>query len=189
MTWPDSLFRDTNCNPKKQKPQIGAELVEETVPIVVFEQNKTMDLGVTLALSDRSSTCVNCPCSEGSETTTPTKPDISSHRGPILSAYGAAATGFQIRKVVSWNPRKRTYRSSAPSAWMGKKARGSCGDEDTFRIGHGNSTTPSSPRRAFLVLEGKGWQWRPGSSRFRGGGRAGKWRRRGEEVRVGSVFL
>jgi hypothetical protein len=41
------------------------------------------------------------------------------------------------------------------------------------------------------VLEEEGWQWRPGrSSRFRGGGRAGKgkWRRRGGEVRVGSLF-
>ena len=49
------------------------------------------DSDVTLALSDRSSTCVNCPCSEGSDTTTPTNPDISAGHGPIPPAPEAAA--------------------------------------------------------------------------------------------------
>jgi hypothetical protein len=77
-----------------------------------------MDLGVTLALSDRSSTCVNCPCSEGSETTTPTKPDISSRHGPILPAYGAAAAKISDQEGRELEPRKIADRSRAQSAWM-----------------------------------------------------------------------
>lgn len=121
---------------------------------------------VTFALSDRSSTCVNWPCSEGSDTTTPTNPDISARHGPAPPAPAAAAAG-EKNPDQKTEPAKITRgRDRADGAALGVR-RG----EIPFELVHGKA--PSGSARFPCARRKR----RAMASRFRGGRGAevGKW--------------
>jgi hypothetical protein len=128
---------------------------------------------------------VNCPCSEGSDTTTPTNPDIPAGHGAIPRAPEAAARRIQIRAVTrpgcNGAPEKRRSEEMArPDEETARRG-------DAFRIGDGNPSP--SLARGFLALDGKGEQWRPGLQISWGPRRRGEVveTRRGGKGRVGSV--
>jgi hypothetical protein len=142
-----------------------------------------------LALSDRSSTCVNCPCSEGSDTTTPTNPaDISPPPRPDSARARSAARGIQIREVHGPDgmepPCKKAERGEGPSR------RRRSGAARRYLSNWSRQSLPWCARVSLRSTE-KGEQWRPGLQISWGPGRRGKVveTRRGGKGRGGPGFL
>ena len=152
-------------------------------------RRESTDSDITLALSDRSSTCVNCPCSDGSDTTTPTNPaDISPPPRPDSA---------RARSGCKRNPDQGGSRPGRNGTPPGKSKRGGGPAPPTARRGEEIpfelvTAIPPLARAGFLALDGKKASNGVQVSRFRGGrGAEAKWWRRGGEVRagVGPVFF
>lgn len=139
---------------------------------------------VTFALSDRSSTCVNCPCSEGSETTTPTNPDIPA-RAPRPAPAAAAEKNPDQKGPLRHGTRENNEETARPhrrgGAALGEGQRG----EIPFGLAHGKA--PSASARFPCARRKR----RAMASRFRGGRGAevGKWWNQDDEGLAGPVSL